>query len=72
MREAAEELGVTSHVIRRLIQSQVLAAEQVVPGAPFQIKASDLRTERIKAASLRKANPYRAKTQTKLPMFPIA
>jgi hypothetical protein len=42
MREAAKELGVTSHVIRRLIQSHVLAAEQVVPGAPFQIKVSDL------------------------------
>jgi excisionase family DNA binding protein len=71
MREAAKELGVTSHVIRRLIQSQVLAAEQVVPGAPFQIKLSDLRGERIAVAIRRKAAPYRAEVQTELQMFPI-
>jgi len=71
MREAAKELGVTSHVIRRLIQSQVLAAEQVVPGAPFQIKVSDLRGERVAAAIRRKATPCRADAQTELPMFPI-
>ena len=34
MREAAAKLGVTSHVIRRLIQDGALPAEQVVPGAP--------------------------------------
>jgi len=69
MREAAKELGVTSHVIRRLIQSQVLAAEQVVPGAPFQIKGSDLRVERVAVAIRRKATPCRAEAQTKLQMF---
>ena len=70
MREAASELGVTSHVIRRLIQSQVLAAEQVVPGAPFQIKVSDLRGERVAVAIRQKATPCRAEAQTELPMFP--
>ena len=45
MREAAAKLGVTSHVIRRLIQDRVLPAEQVVPGAPWQIQAKDLETE---------------------------
>lgn len=70
MREAAKELGVTSHVIRRLIQSQVLAAEQVVPGAPFQIKASNLRGECVTAAIRRKADPCRAEAQTELPIFP--
>jgi DNA invertase Pin-like site-specific DNA recombinase len=70
MREAATELGVTSHVIRRLIQSQVLTAEQVVPGAPFQIKVSDLRAERVAVAIRRKAAPCRAEAQTEFPMFP--
>jgi DNA invertase Pin-like site-specific DNA recombinase len=70
MREAASKLGVTSHVIRRLIQSQVLAAEQVVPGAPFQIKVSDLRGERVAVAIRQKATPCRAEAQTELPMFP--
>ena len=70
MREAAKELGVTSHVIRRLIQSQVLAAEQVVPGAPFQIKVSNLRGECVTAAIRRKADPCRAEAQTELPIFP--
>jgi excisionase family DNA binding protein len=71
MREAAEELGVTSHVIRRLIQSQGLAAEQVVPGAPFQIRMSDLKGEQVATAIQRKPSPGRASAQTELPIFPI-
>ena len=38
MSEAATRLGVTNHVIRRLIKNRVLSAEQVVPGAPYQIR----------------------------------
>jgi excisionase family DNA binding protein len=48
--EAADDLGVTSHTIRRLIKDGDLPAIQVVAGAPHQIKASDLRNERVKAA----------------------
>jgi excisionase family DNA binding protein len=70
MSEAATELGVTNHVIRRLIHDRVLAAEQVVAGAPYQIKASDLRDERIVAAIKQKAAPCRADAQSELPMFP--
>jgi hypothetical protein len=33
MSEAAAKLGVTNHVIRRLIKARILVAEQVVPGA---------------------------------------
>jgi len=40
LREAAERRGVTSHRIRKLINAGILHAEQVVPGAPFQIRAS--------------------------------
>lgn len=42
MTEAAATLGVTNHRIRHLIKTNVLSAEQVVPGAPYQIRASDL------------------------------
>src|SRR5262245_10228271 len=42
MTEAAKALGVTNHRIRRLIETGVLPAEQVVPGAPYQIRAGDL------------------------------
>jgi hypothetical protein len=70
MREAAAALGVTSHVIRRLIQSQILPAQQVVPGAPFQIQTSDLKTDRVADAIRRKAAPCRTNSQIELPMFP--
>jgi excisionase family DNA binding protein len=39
MTEAATRLGVTHHRIRRLIKGGILPAEQVVPGAPYQIRA---------------------------------
>src|SRR5436305_3941459 len=46
MSEAAAGLGVTHHRIRRLIRAGILSAEQVVPGAPYQIRAADLQDER--------------------------
>ena len=70
MREAAAKLGVTSHVIRRMIQDGVLPAEQVVPGAPWQIQAKDLDTDAVIAALVRKGGPHRAPAQGQLPMFP--
>lgn len=42
MSGAARRLQVSHHQIRRLIQEGLLAAEQVVPGAPYQIKVTDL------------------------------
>lgn len=39
MSEAAKTLGVTNHTIRRLIKTNILPAIQVVPGAPYQIRA---------------------------------
>jgi excisionase family DNA binding protein len=70
MREAAAALGVTSHVIRRLIRDQILPAEQVVRGAPYQIRASDLRDERIITALRRPPSPCHDPNQPHLPMFP--
>ena len=39
MSEAAVRLGVSNHQIRRLIKQGILAADQVVPDAPYQIRA---------------------------------
>ena len=70
MREAAAKLGVTSHVIRRLIQDGALPAEQVVRGAPWQIEAWNLETETVLAALARIGSPCQAQGQRQLPMFP--
>ena len=69
MSEAAAALGVTHHVIRRLIRDKLLAAEQVVPGAPYQIMASDLQADRVGAAVKRRTRPCRRGQQNELPMF---
>jgi excisionase family DNA binding protein len=70
MTEAAIRLSVTNHKIRRLIKDRVLAAEQVVPGAPYQIRARDLDDERVTAALGRKGRPCRVDLQNQIPMFP--
>jgi excisionase family DNA binding protein len=70
MSEAAKLLGVTNHAIRRLIKAGVLAAEQVVPGAPYQIRAGDLASGPVMSAIARKARPYRSTDANTLPMFP--
>jgi excisionase family DNA binding protein len=69
MTEAATVLGVTNHAIRRLIKAGVLLAVQVVPGAPYQIRADDLRSETVKAAVARKGRPYRVADNNTIPMF---
>ena len=68
--EAATKLGVSSHRIRRPIAEQLLATEQVVPGAPYQIRASDLQDSRITAAIARTARPCRANPENQLAIFP--
>jgi excisionase family DNA binding protein len=69
MTEAATQLGVTNHRIRRLIKDRVLAAEQVVPGAPYQIRASDLQDERVIAAVARTGRPCRVDLENQLAIF---
>jgi len=53
-----------------MVQSQVLAAEEVVPGAPYQIDLSDLREGSGAAAIGRNATRVVPNAQTQLPMFP--
>jgi excisionase family DNA binding protein len=70
MSEAATMLGVTRHRIRRLIKEGILAAEQVVPGAPYQIRAADLQQEQVAAAIGRTGRPCRVDVENQLAMFP--
>ena len=70
MRDAAAALRVSRHTIRRLVQTGVLPAAQVVPDAPYQIRSSDLHSQTVSAAIARKGRPCRSKTAEPLPMFP--
>ncbi len=69
MSEAAAKLGVSNHQIRKLIKGGVLAAEQVVPDAPYQIRASDLQDERVISALARKGRPCRPISENQTSMF---
>jgi len=53
----------------RLISERILPADQVVPDAPYQIRASDLQSEPVAAAIARKDRPCRLNTDGQLPMF---
>ena len=68
--EAAALLGVSSHLIRRLIKDATPVAGQVVPDPPYQISAADLRGERIAKALTARNGPRRVNRQIERPMFP--
>jgi Resolvase, N terminal domain len=55
--------------IRRLIKEGILAADQVVPDAPYQIRASDLQDERVTTALARKGRPCRTISESQTSMF---
>ena len=69
MSEAATLLGVSNHKIRLLIKAGILPAEQVVRGAPHQIRALDLATDAVRAAITRSERPCRAPDENQIPLF---
>ena len=69
MSEAAKFLGVSRHAVRWLIKDRILAADQVVPDAPYQIRASDLQNQNVVDALGRKARPCRTETENQLSIF---
>lgn len=71
MSEAAAKLGVNNHRIRRLIKDGLLHAEQVVPRAPYQIRASDLQDQRIIDAAAQTDRPCRIDDANQISMFSI-
>lgn len=69
MSQAATQLGVTYHRIRGLIKQGRLRAEQVVPGAPHQIRAVDLGNQKILDAIARTQRPCRIDDDKQISMF---
>lgn len=69
MSQAAAKLGVSNHLIRRLIQDGILAAEQAVPQAPWRIRASAIEDPKVIDASQRRKRPCRATQHEQLSMF---
>jgi hypothetical protein len=67
--DAAATLGVSHHQIRRLIKGGILAAEQVVPDAPYQIRAADLHDARVTVALANKGRPRRPAADRQRSMF---
>jgi hypothetical protein len=67
--DAAKLLGVSDYAIRRAIKRGSLAADQVMPDAPYQMRASDLENPKVVAAITRKVCPSRTKMENQLPMF---
>ena len=57
------------HRIRRVIKEGVLRADQVVPGAPHQIRAADLQSQAVLKAVRRTGPPCRDASGDQLPMF---
>lgn len=70
MSEAAKELGVNNHAIRRLIRTGILPAAQLVERAPYQIRRSDLESQSVRAAIARTMRPCRESSEDQLSMFP--
>lgn len=69
MSEAAAKLGVNNHRIRRLIKEGLLPAEQVVPRAPYQIRACDLLEQRVIDDVARTGRPCQVISENQISMF---
>jgi len=69
MSQAAAKLGVTNHRIRSLIKQGLLSAEQVVPRAPYQIRADALADQRVVDAISRTSRPCRVENDAQMSMF---
>ncbi|KVF22138.1 helix-turn-helix domain-containing protein [Burkholderia vietnamiensis] len=69
MSDAAKLFGVTHYMTRRLTNDHVLPPEQAMPDTPWQIRASDLRSDAVAAALARKYPPCRNDNEAQVPMF---
>lgn len=66
MQQAAQRLGVSATLVRRLIEHKALPATQVVPGAPWQIDPKDVASpEVIRAATALKNRESRVRHHLK-------
>ena len=72
LEEASEKLGVSHKIVRRLIDSEVIPAAQVVPWAPWEIPAESIQAERVLrdvAALKRRSRIRQSNEDAALPMF---
>lgn len=68
MSQAATKFGVTNHKIRRVVEAGLLHTEQIMPGAPHQIRAKDLERPDVRAAISQKG-PCRTQDQNQESLF---
>mgnify|MGYP001056356511 CR=1 FL=1 len=72
LEEASERLGVSHKIVRRLIDSKIIAASQVVPLAPWEIPMEAIRSNEVLqeiAAVKRGGRRKERREETELPMF---
>jgi DNA invertase Pin-like site-specific DNA recombinase len=72
LEEASESLGVSHKIVRRLIDSKVITATQVVPWAPWEIPAESIQSEQVRrevAAVKRRSRIEEKRGEAELPMF---
>jgi DNA invertase Pin-like site-specific DNA recombinase len=72
LEEASDSLGVSHKIVRRLIDSKVITATQVVPWAPWEIPAESIQSEQVRrevAAVKRGSRIEEKRGEAELPMF---
>lgn len=72
LEEASESLGVSHKIVRRLIDSKVITATQVVRWAPWEIPAESIQSEQVRrevAAVKRGSRIEEKRGEAGLPMF---
>jgi DNA invertase Pin-like site-specific DNA recombinase len=72
LEEASESLGVSHKIVRRLINSDVITATQVVPWAPWEIPAESIQSEQVlrEVAAVKRGSRTEGKRgKAELPMF---
>jgi len=72
LEEASERLGVSHKIVRRLIDSKIIAASQVVPWAPWEIPAEAIQSEEVlrETAAVKRGGGGKDRGEEReLPMF---
>lgn len=72
LEEASERLGVSHKIVRRLIDSKMIPATQVVPWAPWEIPAESIQSEQVlrEVAALKRGSRVKVSNEeAELPMF---
>ena len=70
MQDAAATLGISRHQLRKLIHNGTLKTEQIMKGAPHQIRAADLKSLAIADALANTNRPRRVGSDAQTSMFP--